>query len=263
MEPLINKLYDSKSFLKCSHRGGLGLYPENTLYAFSCSVKKNNIDMIELDLQFTRDQKVVVLHDDTIDRTTNGKGAISNLNYNEVLIYDAGYNFYDNEEGYIYRGKGIRVPLFEDVLREFPNTYLNIELKQNLPNFLTEVLSLIKKYNFEKYIIIGSSNFMLNKNIMRLLPHSCHYPSRIDLYILLLIYPFCFIPKYSSKFSVIEAPINYFGISIHMVFNRIAKKINKPIIFWGANNPKSIKIISNVSKVKGIITDFPNSFKEE
>ena len=112
MEPLINILYDSKSFLKCSHRGGLGLYPENTLYAFSCSVKKNNIDMIELDLQFTRDQKVVVLHDNSIDRTTNGKGAISDLNYNEVLIYDAGYNFYDNEEGYIYRGKGIKGGLF-------------------------------------------------------------------------------------------------------------------------------------------------------
>ena len=263
MEPLINKLYDSKTFLKCSHRGGLDLYPENTLYAFSCSVKKYNVDMIELDLQFTRDQKVVVLHDNSIDRTTDGKGAISDLNYNEVLIYDAGYNFYDNNQGYIYRGKEIRIPLFEDVLREFPNTYLNIELKQNLPNFLSEVVSLIKKYNFEKYIIIGSSNFIFNKNIIRLLPESCHYPSRIELYILLLFYPFYFINKFFSKFSVIEAPIDYFGINIYILINKIAKKINKPIIFWGANNASSIKIISNISQVKGIITDSPNFFIEE
>ena len=263
MKPLINELYDGKTFLKCSHRGGLGLYPENTLYAFSCSVNKYNVDMIELDLQFTKDQKVVVLHDDSIDRTTNGKGAISDLNYNEVLIYDAGYNFYDNEKGYIYRGKGIRIPLFEDVLKEFPNTYLNIELKQNLPNFLSEVVSLIKKYNFEKYIIIGSSKFILNKNIITSLPDSCHYPSRMELYILILFYPFYLIHKFSSKFSVIEAPIDYFGINIYMLINKVAKKIKKPIIFWGANNASSIKIISNISQVKGIITDSPDSFIEE
>ncbi len=260
MEPLLNKLYDSNTFLKCSHRGGLDLYPENTLYAFSCSVEKFNIDMVELDLQFTRDQKVVVLHDDSIDRTTNGKGAISDLNYNEILRYDAGYNFYDNDGGYIYRGKGIKIPLFEDVLKKFPNTYLNIELKQDVPNFLIEVVSLIKKYNFEKYIIIGSGKYILNKNIMKFLPNSCHYPSKIELYILVLLYPFYLIHKYSKKFNVIEAPIIYFGINIYRLFINISKKIKKPIIFWGANNVSSIKMISNIPEIKGIITDSPDSF---
>ena len=262
MEALTDKLYDNYSFLKCTHRGGLDLYPENTIYAFSCSIDKFDVNMIELDLQFTKDQKVVVLHDSSINRTTNGKGYISNLNYHEVLNYDAGYNFYDKDSGYNYRGKGIKIPLFEEILKKFPKTYLNIELKQNKPNFLKEVIRLIKKYNFEKYIIIGSGKYFLNKDIIRLLPNSCHYPSKIDLYLLLFLYPFNFINKFSNKFSVIEAPIKYFGISVYSYFLKIALKINKPIIFWGTNRLDSLNNISNISIVKGLIADSPKDFMD-
>ena len=260
---LIEALYNNSNFLKCSHRGGMGLYPENTLIAFSESIKNYSLDMIELDLQFTKDRKVIVLHDDSIDRTTNGNGRVVNLNYSEIEKYDAGYNFYSSNKGHIYRGQGIKIPLFEEVLKNYPNIYLNIELKHNSRLLLYEVVKLINKYNFEKKIIIGSGKYYQNYRIRKLLPNACHYLSRLELYLLILFFPFNLFKKYWSKFHVVEAPLNYFGFNVYKIFIKISKKINKPLIFWGANNIYTIKLLSSHNSVKGIITDFPNYFINE
>ncbi len=262
MQPLIKKLHQKNFFLKCSHRGGLGLYPENTMFAFSNTLYSYGVDMIELDLQFTKDQKVIVLHDSSIDRTTNGQGNVSNLNYSDISIYDAGYNFYNSKRGYVYRNKGIKIPLFEDVLKNMPNIYLNIELKKNCSKFAKEVCRLICKYKFENKIIIGSGKFIQNNLIRKLLPNSCHYLSKFDLYLLIIASNFKIINKYWKKFDVMEVPMNYYDINVCKFFIRLAEKINKPIIFWGANDKSTIKMLSEIESVQGIITDFPNYFME-
>ena len=91
MLPISDFINNRKSSIRIAHRGGMALYPENTLEAFHSSVENHNVEMLELDLQITKDSKVIVLHDDSIDRTTNGKGNVIDLSYEEISKFDAGY----------------------------------------------------------------------------------------------------------------------------------------------------------------------------
>ncbi len=112
-----------------AHRGGAGLAPENTMAAFRPAVERWAADVLELDVRATRDGRVVVLHDRTVDRTTNGSGNIESLDWAEVSRLDAGYHFVDSSGDSSFRGTGVRIPLVEEVLSAFPSTRLNIEIK--------------------------------------------------------------------------------------------------------------------------------------
>jgi len=112
-----------------AHRGGAALAPENTMEAFRMAVECWRCDVLELDVRATRDGRVVVLHDQTVDRTTNGSGAIEDLTWAEVRQLDAGFRFHDLDGRHSARGKGVRIPLFDEVLEAFPGMRLNVEAK--------------------------------------------------------------------------------------------------------------------------------------
>jgi glycerophosphoryl diester phosphodiesterase len=138
--------------LNIAHQGGEDEFPSNTLYAFRKAIR-TGADMLELDVGVTSDGQVVVMHDTSVDRTTNGTGLISEKTVQEIQGLDAGYWFsadsrnhysHDLEAGsYPFRGvatgerrppKGFkaadfRVPTLRSVLRSFPNTPINIEVK--------------------------------------------------------------------------------------------------------------------------------------
>ena len=71
MVPVLEFINNRKAAIKIAHRGGMALYPENTLEAFHSSINNHNVEMLEMDLQITKDDKVIVLHDDSIDRIFN------------------------------------------------------------------------------------------------------------------------------------------------------------------------------------------------
>src|SRR5512142_1151710 len=79
--------------LLVAHRGGAGLAPENTLAAFLSAQDDWSADMIELDIHLTADGEVVVIHDDTVDRTTDGAGPVAAKTLAELQELDAGYRF--------------------------------------------------------------------------------------------------------------------------------------------------------------------------
>lgn len=116
--------------LLIAHRGGSALAPENTLLAFERAVTWWNADILELDVHPTSDGEVVVFHDDTVDRTTDGSGPIADLDLDAIRALDAGANFTPDEGAtYPFRGKGVRVPTLLEVLTALPNTRVNIEIK--------------------------------------------------------------------------------------------------------------------------------------
>src|SRR5690554_7959632 len=126
-----------------AHRGYSGKAPENTMAAFELAVK-SGADGLELDVHITKDGEVVVIHDDTVDRTTDGTGRVEDYTYEELLKFDAGSWF--GEEF-----KGERLPTLADVCEIVKGTDLifNVELKAGV-NFqaLTEKVSdLINKYD--------------------------------------------------------------------------------------------------------------------
>lgn len=105
----------------CAHRGDQGIAPENTVPAFVAAVRAG-AQQIELDVQRTKDGKLVVMHDATIDRTTTGKGAVKNLTLDEIKMVDV------KLEGDIY--DNIKVPTFEEALDCLPrNVWINVHVK--------------------------------------------------------------------------------------------------------------------------------------
>jgi glycerophosphoryl diester phosphodiesterase len=111
-----------------AHRGASGTAPENTLEAFAEGLAAG-ADRLELDVHATADGHIVVFHDETLERTTNGSGLLRAHTLAELKQLDAGYHFRDESGRLPYRGKGVRIATLAEVLREFPGTALNVELK--------------------------------------------------------------------------------------------------------------------------------------
>jgi glycerophosphoryl diester phosphodiesterase len=113
-----------------AHRGGARLAPENTVVAFRQAREQWRADMLELDVRLTRDGQVVVIHDPTVDRTTDGTGRVCDLTLDEIQSLDAGYRFTDLSGRHSFRGQGVRVPTLEEVLVTLTDIWINVECKE-------------------------------------------------------------------------------------------------------------------------------------
>lgn len=115
--------------LLIAHRGGSGLAPENTIYAFRRALQWWRADLLEIDVQPTRDGDAVVIHDPTVDRTTDGRGAVAGMTVRELGELDAGYRFSPDGSTFPLRGAGVRISTLREVLEAFPGARVNVEIK--------------------------------------------------------------------------------------------------------------------------------------
>lgn len=118
--------------LVIAHQGGDGLWPSNTLFAFQRAVQLG-ADMLELDVHQTADGAFVVIHDATVDRTTDGSGAVRAMTLAEIQALDAGYDWSPDGSSTPYRGTGLRIPTLVEVLASFPDLPMNVEIKPDDP----------------------------------------------------------------------------------------------------------------------------------
>jgi glycerophosphoryl diester phosphodiesterase len=110
-----------------AHRGGAALAPENTMAAFE-RAHALGVDGFELDVRLSRDGQVVVIHDSTVERTTDGAGRVAAMTAGQLQRLDAGFRFESSGER-PWRARGATVPLLRDVLSRFRDPLLVIELK--------------------------------------------------------------------------------------------------------------------------------------
>ncbi len=149
--------------LRIAHRGasGLGLAPENTLAAFEKAIQLG-VDVIEIDVHATRDGQIVVLHDATVDRTTDGTGFVAEMSFEEVRRVDAGSWF-------AAEFTGERVPLLEEVLDLARHRALVlIEIKAD---FITErILQVIETTVAAEHVVLQSFNPAIVERVKLLAP---------------------------------------------------------------------------------------------
>ncbi|HEX6574259.1 MAG TPA: glycerophosphodiester phosphodiesterase [Gemmatimonadaceae bacterium] len=150
----MNVLLDPDARPVIGHRGNRAHAPENTIESFAQAVAAG-ADAIEFDVHVSADGIAVVHHDPTVSRTTDGRGEISRLTFDQLSKLDAGANFTrDNGKTYPYRGKGHRIPSLDEVIEAFPSTPLLIEIKTPLAS--TAVKAAIDKHGAASRCVVDS-----------------------------------------------------------------------------------------------------------
>jgi glycerophosphoryl diester phosphodiesterase len=143
-----------------AHRGGSLLWPENTLPAFDGALKAG-CRYLETDLHTTRDGEIVVFHDPKLERTTNGSGLLKALSLSELKRLDAGYNFTLDGKTFPYRGKGITIPTFDELIALDGSARFNVEIKQSDPPMVDRLWRSIESRGLHDRLLVAASRDQL------------------------------------------------------------------------------------------------------
>jgi glycerophosphoryl diester phosphodiesterase len=139
-----------------AHRGGADIGPENTLEGFRKGLRVG-AGVLELDVHTTADGHVVVIHDATVDRTTDGTGAVREMTLAELKRLEAGCTR-DEEGAFHYSGEGIRIPTLEEVYNEFTEVPINVEIKGERPGIEEAVWRIIEEAGAEHRTLVASES---------------------------------------------------------------------------------------------------------
>lgn len=229
-----------------AHRGFSKVAPENTLPAFEAAIECG-ADYIELDIQLTADDQLVVIHDDKVDRTTNGKGNVSKYTYDQLTELSAGSWFSKSGEF-----DDVRIPLFRDVLELVGNdVMLNIEIKRSGDPKKTaeKAVELIEEYGIVKSCYVTSFSYTALKKVKQLNP-------KIKT---------AFIANLATATSYAQLPyidavsMNYIFVNQSVVNS--AHHHGKRIFVWTVDRQSEVKKMMALG-VDNIITDRPDKALE-
>ena len=218
-----------------AHRGFCGQYPENTMLAFTKAIELG-VDQIETDVRITKDNELVLIHDATLDRTTNGTGKVCDYTLAELKQLDA--------------GRGEQIPTLRELLelvKDHPTMTLDLELKE-YPNGDWEetsfktcdmILSMVEEYNFADRCVINSFNQKLNEYVYT------KYEGKYRQHL--------FFPKNVMQLDEIKLPVYSFGYCACIFADRVTKeeieqfKRETGIRVWA---PASVKNEETVDKYR-------------
>ena len=244
--------------LVIAHRGGQGLWPANTLYAFQNAVEMG-ADILEMDVHASADGVLVVRHDDTVDRTTDGSGAIRDHTLAELKNLDAGYPWSaDGGDSYPFRGQGIRIPTLEEVLEAFPGTRLNIDIKPEEPEVVPLFADLLERYGRTEDVLVGSFHDDQLRRFRQLCPGYATAAGVLETLLLFSLNLLGLGAAYQPRANAFQVP-EYHG-RLHVVtpsFVRAAHAHNMEVHIWTVNAREDMQRLLNWG-VDGLITDYPD-----
>lgn len=249
--------------LVIAHRGGKGLAPEGTIAAFDQAYDLA-VDIFEYDIHRTADGHLVVIHDPSVDRTTNGTGLVNDMTLEEVQRLDAGYHFEDEAGNFSFRGQGVYIPTVEEVFAKYPDMRQLIEIKDtNDPalyeSIIEELWQLIVAYEMEDQVMIGSFDHEINERFEEVswgqIPIGAGEQavrSFVEMHVPYLN------GLAKSPFDSLQLPVEQEGHNLTTKnIIRSAKKRNISLYYWTINEEAEIKELI-LKGVDGIISDYPN-----
>jgi glycerophosphoryl diester phosphodiesterase len=176
-------MFSGRQRLVFAHRGGARLAPENTLPAFDNGMACG-ADGLECDVHLSSDGVPVVIHDRTLERTTDAAGAVSARTAGELARVDAGYHF-ARDGTFPFRGQGIGVPALEALLRRHAVPTI-IELKQGLPQLARAVADVVRRAQAVDRVCVGSFHRLAITTMRAEAPEiatsACEPEARLTLY---------------------------------------------------------------------------------
>jgi glycerophosphoryl diester phosphodiesterase len=147
--------FHTREKLVFAHRGGAKLAPENTMAAFANGLALGS-DGLECDVHLSRDGVAVVIHDKTLDRTTNATGLVSDRTADELSHVDAGYRFVALDGSMPFRARGVGVPTLEGVLSTFREARVIIEMKGGEAALAHAVCDAVQRTQSAERVCVGS-----------------------------------------------------------------------------------------------------------
>ncbi|SRR6266516_1052121 len=225
------------------HRGAAGLAPENTFAGFDLALEMG-VDGLETDVQKTKDDKLVLFHDDRLDRTTNGRGVLQETPWHELQQLDAG-SWFDAK----YTGE--QIPLLIDALKRYATrTYFDFEIKQIGIEY--EVLEMIEQLKLLDHVTFTSQNF----------PTICTIKEKN---------PLARVGYITADFSeenlrrVVEAKIQEFCPRAEKITKHLVNQWRSLGLFIRACGVKNTEIMRNAihAGVDGMTSDFPDILMKE
>lgn len=257
---------DDPDVLNIAHRGGRGLAPEGTIAAFDNAMALK-VDMFEFDTHITKDGHLVVIHDSTVDRTTDGTGWVNEMTLEEIQSLDAGYHFVDENGEHSFRGQGVYIPTVAEVFERYPNMRHLIELKDTnqaslYEDVIQELWRLIQEYDMMDNVMVGSFTHEINERFEAVtwgqIPIGAGESAVRD-----------FVTKHvpylnglaQSNVDSLQLPTEAEGYDL-TTKNIIesANKRNMSIYYWTINDEEKMRELIEKG-VDGIMTDYPDRLR--
>ena len=251
--------------LHASHRGGAALAPENTLVAFREAVGTWRTDLLELYVQLTRDDVVVVCHDATVDRCTDGRGDVRDHTLAELQRLDAGFHFSrDGGRTFPFRGKGVRIPTLREVLETFgaPALRFNIDVKREFPGIEERVAEELRRASALSRVCVGTVDDAQAARLVELLPECAHFYPRDALVSFVLAVRAGETPPEDARFTVLDVPLRWNGMTIvDDALIAAARAHGKWVNVWTVDEPDDMRALIALG-VGGIMTDRPDLLRQ-
>jgi glycerophosphoryl diester phosphodiesterase len=241
--------------LLIAHRGGAALRPENTMAAFTHGASFG-AHVLELDVHLSADGVVVVAHDATLERCTDGHGPLASRTFAELQRLDAGFHF-GADDGYPFRGQGLRIPRLEEVLTAFPSLRFNIEAKPGNPALTDTFVRILRGQRVIDRCCIGSEDDALGAALVQAAPEACHFYPRLALTAF-------FASLWSGegdidrRYHVIDMPVSHDGLRLaEPAFIEAAHRHGRPVYVWTVDDAAEMHRLFD-DGVDGVMTDRPD-----
>jgi glycerophosphoryl diester phosphodiesterase len=240
-----------------AHRGDSAHFPENTIPSFDRALELG-ADAIEFDLRVSRDGEVVIIHDPTVDRTTSGTGAVSSLTLDQLKSLDAGARFSpDGGRTFPFRGRGLTIPTFAEMLARYRSSPLLIEVK--IPEAGRLAPAVLDQHGANERVVLDSTDAdalepfrglplitgASLRDIVSILPHTL-----------------LGLPLGQVAYRAFCVPLWYNGIPVPVRrLARVGRRAGLPTHVWTVND-RSVAEGLWRSGINGIISDDPGTMLE-
>ncbi len=248
--------------LNIAHRGGRRIRPEHTLLAYDQALV-DGADILELDIHETSDGTLIVMHDGTVDRTTNCTGAIVEMTFTDLRECDAGYNFSnDDGETYPYRGMGLVVPALEEVFERYLDTAFVIEIKPSSPSIVVHFVEVLREHQVEDKMIGSQFSDDVLAELRATAPEIATNTGTNET---LVFWGKAFDeldPEYQPPAEFLQVP-TVFDIGdrlvdvLHPGFVPRAHELDMFVHVWTINDEEEMRFLIESQGVDGIMTDDP------
>ncbi len=240
-----------------SDDAGLGPYPGDSLLYFE-RMTALGVDVLEMNVHTSADGQVVLIHDDTVDRTTNGTGRVTDLTVAELQALDAAYHYsQDGGATFPFRGQGVTIPTLDQVFKQFGDMPMVIEIKQTDPSMAEPLCATIRRHAMQTRVIVPASNDTAIAEFRQACPEVATAASTGEVTALALLNFVGLGGTVSPAYSALQVPVTSRGIPVVTdSFVRTAHARGLAVHVWTINDPAEMERLLALG-VDGIMTDQP------